>query len=103
MWLIEHPTLNATNHRAAPRSGLASCCTSLRLFVFVRFVVFVLVVIVIVIVGVSLPRHRVAHDGDESPLGRGKVLRGALGHGRLLAGCRDIHALVMARGQSPSP
>jgi hypothetical protein len=51
-----------------------------RLALVVRFgvVVFVLVII-IVIVGVSR-RHRVAHDGDESPLGRGKVLRDALGH-----------------------
>jgi hypothetical protein len=70
-----------------------------RLFVFVRFpddrrfalvirsgvVVFVLVIIIIVIVGISR-RHRVPSDGDESPLGRGKVLRDALGHVGLLAG-----------------
>src|SRR4029077_18579222 len=44
-----------------------------RLALVVRFgvVVFVLVII-IVIVRVSR-RHRVAHDGDESPLGSGKV------------------------------
>ena len=36
-------------------------------------------IIIIVIVGISR-RHRVAHEGDESPLGRGKVLRDALGH-----------------------
>jgi hypothetical protein len=51
-----------------------------RLALVVRFgvVVFVLVII-IVIVGVSW-RHRVAHDGDEPPLGSGKVLRDAMGH-----------------------
>jgi hypothetical protein len=66
---------------------------SSRLFVFVRFsddrrlalvirfgiVVFVLFIIIIFIVGVSR-RHRVAHNGDESPVGRGKILRDVLGH-----------------------
>jgi hypothetical protein len=51
-----------------------------RLVLVVRFgVVVVVLVIIIVIVGVSR-RHRVAHNGDEAPLGRGKVLRDALGH-----------------------
>ena len=111
MWLIEwHPTLNATNHRVAPAGELLH--EPSRLFVFVGFsddrrpalvvrfgviafvLIIIIIVIVIVIVGVSR-RHRVAHDGDESPLDRGKVLRAALGHGRLLAGCRDIHARML--------
>jgi hypothetical protein len=51
-----------------------------RLVLVVRFgVVVVVLVIIIVIVGVSR-RHRVAHNGDEAPLGRGKVLRDAFGH-----------------------
>src|ERR1700722_3590592 len=63
-----------------------------RLFVFVGFsddrrlalvVRFGVVVSVLVIVGVSR-RHRVAHDGDEPPLGREKVLRDAMGHVRSL-------------------
>ena len=112
-------TLNATNHRAAPRSGLASCCTSLRAYSSssgslttggwrsssgsVSLSSSSSIIIVIVIVGVSR-RHRVAHDGDEFPLGRGKVLRDALGHGRLLAGCRDIHARMLWRGaRAPAP
>jgi hypothetical protein len=84
----------------SPASSTGPHCTSFALiFVFVGFsndrrlalvvrfgvVVFV---IIIVIVGVSR-RDRVAHDGDESPLGRGKVLTDALGHGRLLAGRSD--------------
>jgi hypothetical protein len=93
MWLIErHSTLNATNYRAAPRSGAGELLHEpSRLFVFgfsddrrlaliVWFgVVVVVLVIIIVIVGVSR-RHRAAHNGDEAPLGRGKVLRDALGH-----------------------
>src|SRR5262249_59775933 len=77
---------------------------SRRLFVFVGFsddrrlalvvrygvVVFVLIIIII---GVSR-WHRVAHDGDESPLGRGKVLRVS----RLLAGCCEIQARMLSRG-----
>src|SRR5215831_7319340 len=76
---------------------------SRRLFVFVGFsddrrlalvvrygvVVFVL----IIIIGVSR-WHRVAHVGDESPLGRGKVLRVS----RLLAGCCEIQARMLSRG-----
>ena len=51
-----------------------------RLALVVRFGVVVCVLVIsIVIVGVSR-RHRVAHDGDEFSLGRGKVLRDALGH-----------------------
>jgi hypothetical protein len=59
-----------------------------RLFVFVRFfddrrlalvVRFGAGVFVLVIIGVSR-RHRVAHDVGEPPLGRGKILRDAMGH-----------------------
>src|SRR5580692_12459200 len=65
-----------------------------RLALVVRFgvVVFVLVII-IVIVGISR-RHRVAHDGDEPPLGSEKVLTDAMGHvgslldvATLMSGC----------------
>src|SRR3979409_439061 len=68
----------------------------LALVVWFGVVVFFLIIIIIVIVGVSR-RHRVAHDGDESPLGRGRVLRDALGHGRLLGGCCDIRARMLSR------
>src|SRR6266496_128054 len=112
MWLIEmasDPQRNQSSSRTEIRAGELLHEPS-RLFVFVGFsddrrlalvvrfgvVVFVLVII-IVIVGVSR-RHRVAHNGDESPLGRGKVLKDALGHGRLLAGCRDILARMLSRG-----
>src|SRR6266536_899840 len=116
MWLIEmasDPQRNQSSSRTEIRAGELLHEPS-RLFVFVGFsddrrlalvvrfgvvvVVFVFVlVIIIVIVGVSR-RHRVAHNGDESPLGRGKVLKDALGHGRLLAGCRDILARMLSRG-----
>jgi hypothetical protein len=91
MWLIEwHPTLNATNHRVAPAGELLH--EHSRLFVFVGFsddrrlalvvrfgvvafvLVIIIIIIIIVIVGVSR-RHRVAHDGDESPLGAEKFSR----------------------------
>ena len=68
--------------------------------VLVLFVLFVLVIIIVV----GVPRrHRVAHDGDETPVDQpgGKVLGDVRGHVGLLVGCRDTHgrmfALAMAR------
>jgi len=90
----------------------------LRLFVFVglpddrrfvRFGVVVFFLVIIVIVGISR-RHRVAHDGDEPPLGRGKVLRDALGHVGLLAGYLEptltipqLIGPVLSGGELPVP
>src|SRR5262249_35145882 len=68
---------------------IGGCCPRLRrvlcdrrLSLVVRFgvVFFVLVIIIIIIIGGVSRRHRLAHNGDESPPGRGKVLMDALGH-----------------------
>src|SRR6516225_1996208 len=90
--LAVSPPLCESSSRTEIKAGERLHAPS-RLFVFVRFsddrrlvlvirfgvVVVLLVIIIIVIVGISR-WHRVAHDGDESPLGRGKVLRDVLGH-----------------------
>jgi hypothetical protein len=51
-----------------------------RLALVVRFGVVVFVLVIIIVIGGVSWRHRVAHDGDEPPLGSGKVLRDAMGH-----------------------
>ena len=60
-------------------------------------VVFVLGIIIIIIVGVSR-RHRVAHDGDDSPVDQpdGNVLGDAWVMSAPV-GCRDIHGRMLAR------
>src|SRR6516164_535006 len=90
MWLIDFPQRNQSSSRTEIRPGELLHEPSL-LFVFVGFsddrrfaivvwfgavffVLVIIIIIVIVIVGISW-RHRVAHDGDESPLGPGKILR----------------------------
>src|SRR6185369_399858 len=79
-WIIAAEHFNADYIAAAVHFVFVGFSDDRRLAFVVRFgvVVFVLV-ITIAIVGVSR-RHRVAHDGDESPLGRGKAFRDALGH-----------------------